>query len=54
MSAREGRCRLCGKRDVLEPVMIPEDTTTNKLAVLDACPRCRKARQLGKAGKTAS
>lgn len=36
-----GACRACGRQsDSLRTVLIPEDTTTNKLAVLDLCPAC--------------
>lgn len=41
----EGKCRVCGARGPVEPVMVPEDTTTNKLAVLDMCPACAAARK---------
>ena len=41
---RDGKCRLCGVRGPVTPVMIPEDTTTNKLALLDLCAACREAR----------
>ncbi|MDE2291680.1 MAG: hypothetical protein KGL53_06325 [Elusimicrobia bacterium] len=40
-----GRCRGCGAEGAeLSPVLVPEDTTANKLAVLPLCPRCRAER----------
>lgn len=42
---RAGRCRLCGAEGPVEPVMIPEDLMSNKLAVLDLCPACKAERR---------
>lgn len=38
------KCRLCGAVGPTTPVMIPEDTTTNKLALLDLCAACKALR----------
>ncbi len=40
-----GRCRGCGAEGVpLVPTLIAEDTTSNKLALLDLCAACRMKR----------